>query len=78
VIQIIRPKHSTWKNHKTQFITSQIFKDKIKKKLIIQKGLKQKKITIKKTMIKIKGEPKKKNQSNKTIQKQNQRERVSK
>jgi hypothetical protein len=29
-------------------------------------------------MIKIKGEPKKKNQSNKTIQKQNQRERVSK
>jgi hypothetical protein len=38
----------------------------------------KKKITIKITMIKIKGEPKKKNQSNKMIQKQNQRERVSK
>jgi len=81
VIQIIRLKHHIWKNHRTQFHNQpniQGYNNNNSNNNNNTKGFKTKKITIKKTMIKIKGEPKKKNQSNKMIQKQNQRERVSK
>lgn len=40
LLELLEHEHYTWKNHKVQSPTSQISKDKIEKKSIIQKNLK--------------------------------------